>query len=193
MPRSACGTSIASALWKIFKLTCTCQETWSEKLSSICAVNFTQTDVTAICAQLSTRITPAARVYMTRAANCLPDLAGVSKPVDIASANSKYFVNMATGGFGTEAAKQTDSGLKDKVGGAAYVITGEAIKVLLLPLSEQSPIIFHLQPACCSMKVSCMYIAALITVILLRSCLLCSTDLVQPLQPAHVKVLEWSP
>ena len=50
---------------------------------------------------------------------------GVSKPVDVASANGKAFLNMATGGFGTEAAKKTDSGLKDKVGGAAYAITGE--------------------------------------------------------------------
>lgn len=51
--------------------------------------------------------------------------AGVSKPVDVASANGKAFLNMATGGFGTEAAKKTDSDLKDKVGGAAYAITGE--------------------------------------------------------------------
>jgi len=58
--------------------------------------------------------------------------AGVSKPVDVASANGKSFLNMATGGFGTEAAKQTDSDLKDKVGGAAYLITGEPIQVLLL-------------------------------------------------------------
>ena len=43
----------------------------------------------------------------------------------MASANGKAFLNMATGGFGTEAAKKTDSGLKDKVGGAAYAITGE--------------------------------------------------------------------
>ncbi|KAL3140306.1 hypothetical protein ABBQ38_004571 [Trebouxia sp. C0009 RCD-2024] len=49
---------------------------------------------------------------------------GVSKPVDVASANGKAFLNMATGGFGTEAAKKTDSDLKDKVGGAAYAITG---------------------------------------------------------------------
>ncbi|DBA99344.1 hypothetical protein WJX82_009085 [Trebouxia sp. C0006] len=49
---------------------------------------------------------------------------GVSKPVDVATANGKSFLNMATGGFGTEAAKQTDSDLKDKVGGAAYLITG---------------------------------------------------------------------
>lgn len=45
--------------------------------------------------------------------------------MDVASANGKAFLNMATGGFGTEAAKKTDSGLKDKVGGAAYAITGE--------------------------------------------------------------------
>lgn len=49
---------------------------------------------------------------------------GISKPADVASANGKSFLNMATGGFGTEAAKQTDSDLKDKVGGAAYLITG---------------------------------------------------------------------
>lgn len=45
--------------------------------------------------------------------------------MDVASANGKAFLNMATGGFGTEAAKKTDSDLKDKVGGAAYAITGE--------------------------------------------------------------------
>ena len=49
----------------------------------------------------------------------------------MASANGKFFLNMATGGFGTEAAKQTDSDLKDKVGGAAYLITGELLQVLL--------------------------------------------------------------
>ena len=42
---------------------------------------------------------------------------------------------MATGGFGTEAAKKTDSGLKDKVGGAAYAITGEHCKVLVCSIS----------------------------------------------------------
>ena len=55
---------------------------------------------------------------------------GISKQIDVASANGKAFLNMATGGFGTEAAKQTDSGLKDKVGGAAYLITGEPAQVL---------------------------------------------------------------
>lgn len=60
-------------------------------------------------------------------------ISGVSKPVDVASANGKSFLNMATGGFGTEAAKKTDSGLKDKVGGAAYAITGEHCQHSLQP------------------------------------------------------------
>ena len=73
--------------------------------------------------------------------------AGVSKPVDVASANGKSFLNMATGGFGTEAAKQTDSDLKDKVGGAAYLITGELAKV---PLSCCCA-------ACCILAAECAF------------------------------------
>ena len=38
--------------------------------------------------------------------------------------SSQVFMNVATGGFGTEITAQTDSGLKDKLGGAAYLITG---------------------------------------------------------------------
>lgn len=60
----------------------------------------------------------------------------------MASANGKSFLNMATGGFGTEAAKQTDSDLKDKVGGAAYLITGEPTKVLS-PLSAGRVVTLH--------------------------------------------------
>ena len=33
-------------------------------------------------------------------------------------------MNIATGGFGTEITSQTDEGLKDKLGGAAYLFTG---------------------------------------------------------------------
>ena len=61
---------------------------------------------------------------------------GISKPVDVASANGKAFLNMATGGFGTEAAKKTDSELKDKVGGAAYAITGKLSGQKLLEVPE---------------------------------------------------------
>ena len=34
------------------------------------------------------------------------------------------FINVATGGFGTELTVKTDEGLKDKLGGAAYFVTG---------------------------------------------------------------------
>jgi len=33
-------------------------------------------------------------------------------------------MNVATGGFGTEITAQTNEGLKDKIGGAAYLLTG---------------------------------------------------------------------
>ena len=69
---------------------------------------------------------------------------GLAKPIDVAKANDKYFLNMASGGFGTEAAKQTDSGLKEKVGGAAYLITGEHAQVLAPCL--------HAVPAPCSIE-----------------------------------------
>lgn len=36
----------------------------------------------------------------------------------------QVFMNVATGGFGTEITAQTDEGLKDKLGGAAYLLTG---------------------------------------------------------------------
>ena len=35
-------------------------------------------------------------------------------------------MNVATGGFGTEITAQTDEGLKDKLGGAAYLFTGKS-------------------------------------------------------------------
>ena len=40
------------------------------------------------------------------------------------SASGQAFINVATGGFGTELTVKTDEGLKDKLGGAAYFITG---------------------------------------------------------------------
>jgi diacylglycerol kinase family enzyme len=36
----------------------------------------------------------------------------------------QVFMNVATGGFGTEITTQTDEGLKNKLGGAAYFLTG---------------------------------------------------------------------
>jgi diacylglycerol kinase family enzyme len=37
---------------------------------------------------------------------------------------AQVFVNVATGGFGAEITESTDSGLKDKLGGASYLLTG---------------------------------------------------------------------
>jgi diacylglycerol kinase family enzyme len=36
----------------------------------------------------------------------------------------QVFVNVATGGFGAEITESTDSGLKDTLGGASYLLTG---------------------------------------------------------------------
>ncbi|KAK9802807.1 hypothetical protein WJX73_009820 [Symbiochloris irregularis] len=49
-----------------------------------------------------------------------------ANPVDVGLVNGKAFLNVATGGFGTEVTVQTDDDLKDKMGGAAYLFTGIA-------------------------------------------------------------------
>jgi diacylglycerol kinase family enzyme len=45
-------------------------------------------------------------------------------PIDIGVVNDEVFVNVGTGGFGAEITESTDSGLKDSIGGAAYILTG---------------------------------------------------------------------
>ncbi|MCK0154869.1 lipid kinase YegS [Alcanivorax sp. S6407] len=45
-------------------------------------------------------------------------------PCDAISINDQYFLNMATGGFGTEVTTQTSEELKKLLGGAAYFLTG---------------------------------------------------------------------
>ena len=45
-------------------------------------------------------------------------------------------MNVATGGFGTEITAQTDEGLKDKLGGAAYLLTGKLLLMQLLSVSS---------------------------------------------------------
>lgn len=39
----------------------------------------------------------------------------------------QVFMNIATGGFGTEITAQTDEGMKNSLGGAAYLLTGNDI------------------------------------------------------------------
>ena len=54
--------------------------------------------------------------------------AGVARSVDVlevSSVEGRYWcINVATGGFGTEVTVATDDGLKKRLGGAAYVLTG---------------------------------------------------------------------
>ena len=47
-----------------------------------------------------------------------------AKPMDVGEVNGCFFVNMATGGFGTQVTSQTDPSLKRVLGGAAYLFTG---------------------------------------------------------------------
>eukprot|EP00903_Cladosiphon_okamuranus_P000800 g798.t1 len=47
-----------------------------------------------------------------------------AKPMDVGEVNGSIFVNMATGGFGTQVTAQTDPNLKKVLGGAAYLFTG---------------------------------------------------------------------
>ena len=45
-------------------------------------------------------------------------------PCDTIEINGRFFLNMATGGFGTEVTTQTSEELKRLLGGAAYLLTG---------------------------------------------------------------------
>ncbi|KAK9822273.1 hypothetical protein WJX74_002034 [Apatococcus lobatus] len=45
-------------------------------------------------------------------------------PIDVGTVNGQVFMNVATGGFGTELTVKTDEGMKNQLGGMAYLITG---------------------------------------------------------------------
>ena len=51
-------------------------------------------------------------------------LSGVATPVDVGQANGRSFMNVATGGFGTQVTVATPNELKKILGGAAYFLTG---------------------------------------------------------------------
>lgn len=46
------------------------------------------------------------------------------RPVDLGRCNDRYFINVATGGFGTEVTVRTRPEVKKALGGAAYLLTG---------------------------------------------------------------------
>jgi lipid kinase YegS len=54
---------------------------------------------------------------------------GRSHPVDIVRANERYFINVATGGFGAQVAADTPPALKNFLGGGAYTLSA-VVKVL---------------------------------------------------------------
>jgi len=49
---------------------------------------------------------------------------GQTKAIDIAKANERHFINMATAGFGAEVTAETPVELKNFLGGGAYTLTG---------------------------------------------------------------------
>ncbi len=51
-------------------------------------------------------------------------VSGNTIPVDIASANEQYFINIATAGFGAQVTADTPAELKNFLGGGAYTLTG---------------------------------------------------------------------
>ncbi len=51
-------------------------------------------------------------------------LNGFTKDIDIAKANERYFINVATGGFGAQVTTATPIQLKNFLGGGAYALTG---------------------------------------------------------------------
>lgn len=57
-------------------------------------------------------------------AEALALLENTPHPVDAIRANGEYYLNMATGGFGTEVTTETSEDLKKLLGGAAYLLTG---------------------------------------------------------------------
>lgn len=57
-------------------------------------------------------------------AEALALLEQTATEVDVIQVNDSYFLNMATGGFGTEVTTQTSEDLKELLGGAAYLLTG---------------------------------------------------------------------
>lgn len=51
-------------------------------------------------------------------------VSGHSSPIDIAKANDRHFINLATAGFGAQVTMETPVALKNFLGGGAYTLTG---------------------------------------------------------------------
>jgi YegS/Rv2252/BmrU family lipid kinase len=58
---------------------------------------------------------------------------GTCTAVDIAKANDRHFINMATGGFGAQVTAETPVELKNFLGGGAYTLTGVLRAINFVP------------------------------------------------------------
>ena len=59
-----------------------------------------------------------------------------SIPVDIVKANDRYFINMATAGFGAQVTADTPVELKNFLGGGAYTLTGVLKAINFVPYNS---------------------------------------------------------
>jgi lipid kinase YegS len=57
----------------------------------------------------------------------------VPRPVDVGLANDRYFINVASAGFGAQVTASTSPDFKDMLGGIAYLLTGLASMVDVEP------------------------------------------------------------
>ena len=62
-----------------------------------------------------------------------------SRPIDVGRVNDRFFVNVASGGFGAEITATTPQQLKRALGGGAYALTG------LVKATQLSPYHVHLE------------------------------------------------
>lgn len=66
---------------------------------------------------------------------------GVAQRIDVGRANDRFFINVATGGFGAEVAANTPAAAKKVLGGLAYAVTGllKALSITPYPARLATP------------------------------------------------------
>lgn len=66
---------------------------------------------------------------------------GVPRQIDVGRANERFFINVATGGFGAEVAAATPPAAKKVLGGLAYAVTGllKALSITPYPIRLVTP------------------------------------------------------
>ena len=64
-------------------------------------------------------------------------ITGEATPIDVGRVNGRYFINVASGGFGAEVTATTPQDFKKALGGAAYTLMGMAKAFSLKPHNAQ--------------------------------------------------------